>query len=146
MTSTPSEPVSFDDFDEEINPRPEETDFDRIVEAAINRRGFLGGALAFGSFAMLGGTLVPSGAQAASDRFAFAQIPANTDDAVTVPEGYKADILVRWGDPLWSDAPEFDHATRGTAASQARAFGDNIDGMEVYAIGDKMVLQREPTK
>ena len=140
MSSASHEPLSFDDFDEEINPRPEETDFDRIVEAAINRRGFLGGTLAFGSFAMLGGTLVPSGAQAASDRFAFTQIPANTDDAVTVPEGYKADILVRWGDPLWSNAPEFDHATRGTADSQARAFGDNIDGMEVYAIGDKMVL------
>ena len=41
MSSASHEPLSFDDFDEEINPRPEETDFDRIVEAAINRRGFL---------------------------------------------------------------------------------------------------------
>ena len=140
MSSSPSENLSFDDFDEIVSPRPEENDFDRIVEAAIERRGFLGGALAFGSFALLGGTLVPAGARAASDRFAFSQIPANSEDAVTVPEGYNAEVLVRWGDPLWSDGAEFDPASRGTAKSQAAAFGDNIDGMEVYAVGDKMVL------
>jgi len=47
---------------------------------------------------------------------------------------------VRWGDPLWSDAAEFDHGTRGTGASQEKAFGDNIDGMEVFPIGDRLVL------
>ena len=48
MNRNVTEDISFDDFDEMINPRPEECDFDRIVEAAIDRRGFLGGALAFG--------------------------------------------------------------------------------------------------
>ena len=38
--------LSFDDFDEKMNPRPELTDFDVIVENAISRRGFLGGTLA----------------------------------------------------------------------------------------------------
>ena len=140
MSSDRQEPMSFDDFDEMVSPRPEECDFDRVVEAAVNRRGFVGGVLAFGSFAMLGGSLVPTGARAAPDRFAFTQIPANSDDAVTVPDGYKADIVVRWGDPLWSGVPEFQHATRGTADSQAKSFGDNVDGMEVYAVGDQMVL------
>ncbi|MCI4665345.1 MAG: PhoX family phosphatase [Neomegalonema sp.] len=123
-----------------MTPRPEENDFDRIVEAAIDRRGFLGGALAFGSFTALGGALTASTAEASADRFAFTQIPTNGDDAVTVPAGYKVDILVRWGDPLWSDAPEFDHATRGTAASQERAFGDNTDGMDVFSHQGKTLL------
>lgn len=136
MSQTEHEEITFDDFDEMVNPRPEETEFDRIVEEAISRRGFLGGALAFGSFAAVNSAFT-TGAQAAADRFAFAQIPTSIDDTVVVPEGYKAQVVVRWGDPLWSDAPEFDHATRGTAASQARAFGDNIDGMEVYAHGNK---------
>ncbi len=125
-------PLSFDDYDEVVNPRPEECEFDRIVESALSRRGFMGGVLAMGSFAALGGALVPSGARAASDRFAFSAIPTSTADAVVVPEGYKAEVMVRWGDPLWSDAPEFDPATRGTAASQERAFGDNTDGQDVF--------------
>ncbi len=140
MSSIDENEVNFDDFDEVMSPRPEETDFDRVVEASISRRGFLGGTLAFGSFAMLGGTALTTEARASADRFAFAAIAANTDDAVTVPEGYKAEVLVRWGDPLWSGAPEFDGATRGTAASQAKTFGDNIDGMDVFHHGDKTLL------
>ena len=124
--------LTFDEYDEVVNPRPEECDFDRIVERALSRRGFLGGVLAMGSFAAVGGSILPSTARAAADRFAFDAIPVSTADAVTVPAGYKAEVMVRWGDPLWSDAPEFDHATRGTAASQERAFGDNTDGQDVF--------------
>ncbi|PLX37146.1 MAG: transcriptional initiation protein Tat [Hyphomicrobiales bacterium] len=139
MSSSHKTDLTFDEFDEIVSPRPQETDFDRIVEAAISRRSLLGGALAFGSFAMLSSTAL-STAKAASDRFAFAAIATNSEDLVTVPEGYSADVLVRWGDPLWSDVADFDHATRGTAETQARAFGDNTDGMQVYSIGDKTVL------
>jgi secreted PhoX family phosphatase len=124
--------LSFDEFDEVVNPRPEECEFDRVVERALSRRGFLGGVLAMGSFTAVGGSLIPSGAHAVSNRFAFEAIPVSTADEVIVPAGYKADVMVRWGDPLWSDAPEFDHATRGTAASQERAFGDNTDGQDIF--------------
>ena len=132
--------LSFDDFDEVINPRAEETDFDRVVDAALSRRGFLGGVLAMGSFAALGGALVPQAARAMTSRFAYDAIATSTADAISVPAGYRADVVVRWGDPLFSDAPEFDHATRGTAASQGRAFGDNNDGMDVFAHDGKMIL------
>lgn len=133
--------LSFDDFDETVYPRPETTDFDRVVDTALSRRGLLGGALAFGGFAALAGTVaLPRAAQAATDRFAFATVPISTADAVTVPPGYTAEILVRWGDPLWSDVPDFDPATRGTSASQARAFGDNTDGMEVFPFQDRLLL------
>ncbi|MGR3615935.1 MAG: PhoX family protein [Paracoccaceae bacterium] len=132
--------LSFDDFDEEINPRPEITDFDKVVEAALSRRGFLGGVLTLGSFAALGGALVPQTARAATGRFAFDAIATSTADEISVPAGYKAEVIVRWGDPLFSDAPEFDHATRGTAVSQERAFGDNNDGMDVFAHDGKMLL------
>ncbi|MCX8954259.1 PhoX family phosphatase [Ruegeria sp. NA] len=124
--------LTFDEFDEVVNPRPEECEFDRVVERALSRRGFLGGVLAMGSFTALGGALLPTGVRAAADRFAFEAIPASTADDVIVPPGYKAEVMVRWGDPLWSDAPEFDPATRGTAASQERAFGDNTDGQDVF--------------
>ena len=134
------EEISFDDYDELLNPTSEHTDFDDVVENAVSRRGFLGGALAFGSFAALGSTALTMDAFAATDRFAFDPISSNSLDAITVPKGYNAQVIVRWGDPLWSNGEEFDHATRGTSASQALAFGDNIDGMEVYAHGQKTLL------
>ena len=137
MTDRPLSELSFDDHDEALSPRPAEQDFDRVVEAALTRRGFLGGALAFGSAAALMGA--PGGARAAS-RFGFDPIPIATDDSVHVPEGYRWQVLARWGDPVFADAPEFDPDTRGTGASQARAFGDNTDGMEVFQIGGRQVL------
>ena len=41
--------LSPDEWDELKFPRPTTQGFDRVVERAISRRGFLGGALAFGS-------------------------------------------------------------------------------------------------
>ena len=51
--------LSANDFDESINPPPQETDFDRIIERAMSRRDALKGILAFGSVAALGTTLMP---------------------------------------------------------------------------------------
>ncbi|WP_137700383.1 PhoX family protein [Marimonas lutisalis] len=131
--------ISFDDHDEQVSPRPEETGFDQVVEAALSRRGFLGGVLAAGGFATLGSVL-PSGARASGARFPFAPIASSTADAVTVPPGYSARVVVRWGDPLWSEGTAFDPETRGTAASQALAFGDNTDGMEIFSHQGRTLL------
>ena len=45
--------VSFDDYDEQVNPKPEENDFDRILELAITRRGLLKSVMAVGSVAIM---------------------------------------------------------------------------------------------
>ena len=142
MKDLHTEEVSFDDFDEQINPKPETNDFDLVVERAISRRGLMGGVLAFGGVAMIGGALAPKAQAAAhtSSRFAFDQIAANSVDDITVPEGYSWEMVARWGDPLTSDGPEFDHASRGTGASQAITFGDNIDGMEIYDDAGSVIL------
>ena len=133
--------LSLDEFDERDNPRPETSDFDRVIEEAITRRGFLGGVLAFGSASFLLGTssLTPASAGSRS-RFAFDAVPAGTDDTVVVPKGFRWQTVVRWGDPLWSKGGEFDQATRGTGESQQLAFGDNNDGMAFFDAGDKAVL------
>ena len=133
--------LDFDEYDEFYSPRPEITDFDRVVESAISRRGFIGGTMTFGLGSFLLGTSSLTGiAEAAADRFGFSQIAAGTDDTVRVPDGFEWKTLISWGDPLWTDAPEFDHDSRGTGASQARAFGDNTDGMAVFHKGGRTVL------
>jgi len=127
--------ISADDWDELNDPRPDHCEFDEVVERALSRRGFLGGVVAFGSGAAAMGTaqFLGSAAQAMEvSRFPFTPIAAQTDATVHVPEGYSWDVLVRWGDPLFSDAPEFDHATGGDADSADRVFGENTDGMETF--------------
>ncbi|MEM8577883.1 MAG: PhoX family phosphatase [Pseudomonadota bacterium] len=144
MTKIDRTTLSADDWDELNFPRPAENDFDRVVEAAISRRGFLGGTLAFGSGAAVMGTAMVADA-AQSSRFAFDQLPVQTDFTVHVPEGYEWDVLVRWGDALFSDAPAFDPATGHGVEGATRVFGENTDGMELFHIGgrDVMVVNSE---
>lgn len=132
--------LSFDDYDELRDPRPEDNGFDAVVEAAMSRRGFLSGVVAFGSgAAVMGTTFLATEAQAAN-RFGFNPIPTSTANTITLPEGYEWEVLVKWGQPLWSGTPDVDQATGGTAETQARAFGDNSDGMAIFAKGDKQIL------
>jgi secreted PhoX family phosphatase len=137
-------PISFDEWDERVRPAPETTDFDRVVETAVSRRGFLSGLIVFGSGAAAMGTglLASTSAEAAApaSRFAFAPIGIATDGTVHVPAGYRWAPLAKWGQPLFSDAPAFDHATGGTAASSERTFGENTDGMESFLIGGRQVI------
>ena len=93
--------LSADDWDELNFPRPEDNDFDRVVERAISRRGFLGGALAFGSgAAVMGAGLLGSTSAEAMEasRFPFKPIAIQTDFEIHVPEGYSHHLLARWGD------------------------------------------------
>jgi uncharacterized protein len=135
------EQPSFDDFDEIHSVRPEDCDFDEVLEQALSRRGFLKGTITLGAGAFLTSTSgLSSIAQAAEDPFGFDPVEANSLDSVTLPPGYQWQSLVHWGDPLWSDGPEFDPMTRGTADSQARAFGDNNDGMAIFTHEGRTIL------
>ena len=56
----------------------------------------------------------------------FTPVAPNTDDAVTVPEGYRQDVVIRWGEPILRGAPAFD-PERQSAKAQAGQFGYNND-------------------
>ncbi|MGC9501185.1 PhoX family protein [Streptomyces sp. WG7] len=56
----------------------------------------------------------------------FTPVAPNTDDAVTVPEGYRQDVVIRWGEPILRGAPAFDPENQ-TARAQAGQFGYNND-------------------
>jgi hypothetical protein len=143
MEDIPLHRLSFDEIDERRNPRPQEQEFDRVVARAISRRGFLG-VLAFGSGAAamgLGSLMSSTSARAqTASRFAFTPIAITTDFTVHVPEGYAWKPVARWGDALFSDAPAFDPEKGTTAAGQARAIGENTDGMELFVIDGREVI------
>ena len=141
MTDSRKPRLSADEWDELNFPRPEVQEFDHVVERAISRRGFLGGVLAFGSgAAVMGIPFMRDTALAQEARFPFEAIAAQTDGTVHVPAGYKWDVLVRWGDPLFSDAPAFDSGAGVPTAGSDRVFGENTDGMELFSIDGNEVL------
>ena len=94
-----------------------------------SRRTFL---RATGSVALLAGTstslLALSGCQNAKTPadFNFTELKRGVDETHHVAEGHDADILIRWGDPVTADAPDFDPANQ-TAQAQSRQFGYNND-------------------
>lgn len=143
MKDAPLHRLSFDEIDERRFPRSEAPEFDRVVTRAISRRGVLG-VLAFGSGAAAMGLGMLSGGTAAraqtAGRFAFTPIGISTDFSLQVPEGHEWNPVARWGDALFPDAPAFDADAGMTAEGQARAFGENTDGMELFVIDGRQVI------
>ena len=88
--------LSFDDWDEATSPGPDVCGFDIVADKAMSRRGFLGALTVFGATSFLMGTSALTPAQAAS-RLSFRQVAANTEDTITVPEGYSWDLVIRSG-------------------------------------------------
>ena len=133
--------VTRDDAGERNDRLDAPTDFERLAEWTLSRRGFLRGGAAFGAsaFVLGAGGMAAQPARAAAG-LEFTPVAANGLDTITLPEGFGWQVVARWGDPLWSAGAPFDHATRGTAASQERAFGDNNDGMALFADGERSVL------
>lgn len=137
--------LSWDDFDEHRDPRPEENQFDQIVDFAISRRGFLGGALAFGSGAAVFGSGLLSSTTASRAAghggFAFEPIDIATDHEIHVPKGYTHKVLVRWGDALWSEADGAYSADTGVPVAMSdMVFGENTDGMELFEVEGREVI------
>jgi uncharacterized protein len=121
--------------DRPVNPRVAQgaETFGDLVARRLSRRGFLRGSLAATVLAGVGPLAGCSQSPGESDSgpapvpgFAFEEIARGSDTTHHVPHDYRADILVRWGDPLFADAPPFD-PERQTAAAQARQFGYNND-------------------
>jgi uncharacterized protein len=131
---------SFEELDD-LERHDVEIDMYKIIESAISRRAFLGGSAALGVASIAsGGMYVNSAFSVASRRLTFEAVAANSEDTITLPKGYSWDILMSWGDGLWSDSVAFDDATRGTGASQEKAVGDNNDGMSLFAHEGHTVL------
>ncbi|KOG35005.1 PhoX family protein [Streptomyces resistomycificus] len=63
----------------------------------------------------------------------FDAVAPNTADAVTVPDGYRQNIVIRWGEPILRGAPAFD-PEKQTAAAQAGQFGYNNDFLSLLPL------------
>lgn len=126
--------------DSAANNSGNESIHDLIEQRELTRRGFLKASLGATAATALGGGIVDGmthSAQAAPPPrggIGFSSVPANVapmTDAVSVPTGYTARVLVAWGDsltrePHWNPSEPMDEAT------QMRCYGAHTDGMHYF--------------
>ncbi|WP_088330720.1 PhoX family phosphatase [Lacimicrobium sp. SS2-24] len=106
--------------------------FADILAARISRRQALKGLGLGGSALMLAGCGIPGGNNVAGKNdvaagsLTFKELPHGLDPHLAVAQGYNAQVLLSWGDPLFSDVPEFDPYAQ-TPDRQSKQFGYNND-------------------
>lgn len=113
-----------------LNPTSNQT-MGEIIAKRFSRRSFLQGSMAATAIAA---TVSPMALMAADEAhaqtsampFTFDEVQAGVDANHHVAEGYDADVLLRWGDKIFADAPDFDPQNQ-TPEAQARQFGYNND-------------------
>lgn len=103
-----------------------EPEFARILEARLSRRQALGLGAVATSLAALGSIGRAVAETRGPSTLTFQEVEHGADATDHVACGYRADVVIRWGDPLLPGAAPFDPANL-TAESQARQFGYNND-------------------
>ncbi len=114
------------------------------METVVSRRGLLRTGAVLGAVAVTGAGVTGPAAAGPSSQAArvstagarglrFTPVPPNTVDAVSVPDGYDHDVVIRWGDPLFKGVPQFD-MNRQTPQHQQRQFGFNNDFLGLLAL------------
>lgn len=121
-----------------------------LIAERLSRRAFLGGGLAAAAVAFLGGSVAAPAPAAAHDGgdgyghrdgrhgralLGFEQVPVSTADALVVPAGYTAQVLIPWGTPLLTSGPAWLQDGSNTAEEQAQQVGMHHDGMHFFPLG-----------
>ncbi|HEU0061315.1 MAG TPA: PhoX family phosphatase [Hyphomicrobiaceae bacterium] len=111
-----------------------------VIAERLSRRDLVHGLLAIsalGTAVSPLALLAPGAAHAEASNttptFNFKEVAAGAGATHEVAEGYDADILMRWGDPVLPGAPAFDPHNL-TKAGQARQFGYNNDYLAYFAL------------
>ena len=101
-----------------------------VIAARMGRRDLMKGALGFTAIAATVSPMALAAsrayAQTEGSSFDFTEIEAGVSEDMVVAEGYDAEVLIRWGDPVLPGAPEFD-VDNQTAEAQNQQFGYNSD-------------------
>jgi len=124
------------------NSLDKDTDFSKMVNARLSRRGFLFGSAAIGAgtFLALNPVAKAIAGSINSPLLNFTAIPTSTADTITVPAGYTTRNLMSWGDPIFANAPAFNADGQQNSTEQAMQFGDNTDGMSLFPMSKDRAL------
>lgn len=118
------------------NPAPT---FEQILACRLSRRGFLSGvgkaALCATALSAVAGRALAKSKMTAADAstLLFKEIAKNTSETITLADGYSAQVVLRWGDAIFTESPQFDFE-RQTQASQEKQFGSSCDYIAFFPL------------
>lgn len=120
--------------------------FQAVLQRRINRRSFLkksalATSVAFVPSLPLSAIVNAPQQNTVTETFNFSEITHGIGDELVVAAGYEHNVLIRWGDPLFSDAPDFDINSQ-TPFSQEQQFGYNNDYIGYLALPSRSGSQR----
>jgi uncharacterized protein len=140
-----------EDCNQSNNPR-----FADIVNQRVNRRSMLRGSTASAGGAVLasfglaacggGGTDVPATSATSAtpapaptavastrlEKLSFPPVAKNINDVVTIPTGYRQNVVIALGDPLFAGTAAYKND--GTDTDFDKRSGDHHDGMEYFGL------------
>ena len=100
--------------------------FYKILETRISRRGLLKNISAISAGLTLNAASRLHAQSNSGFALAFEEIAQGLDESLYLASGYTYQVLLRWGDPVFANAPVFD-PYKQTPAAQAKQFGYNND-------------------
>jgi len=106
--------------------------FDDVLGKRFARRSFLKGSLGAAAAGLFSSTGLARVLDAPAPVLGFRPVPVSNEDRLTVPEGYEARVIYRWGDPISGHMPAF--APGNTGEDQAHQAGMHHDGMHFFPI------------
>ena len=110
---------------------------EREIVRDPSRRNMLKSGAALGLLGIFGSAMTACGgggaaAVPAPGTIGFKAVTVSGGDAIIVPEGYTAEAMYRWGDPILPNAPAFKGDASETWVEQEQQAGDNHDGINFF--------------
>jgi secreted PhoX family phosphatase len=136
-----------------VNPSANESIRDVLSRVDVGRRTFLQSSVSASVLAALGGvslggfvrsvSAAPLPKSAGFAGIGFESVPPNLlnsatglleKDLVSVPAGYRAEVLIAWGDPIMPGGKTWDVSATQSAADQESQYGMHNDGMHYFPL------------
>ncbi|HYF06286.1 MAG TPA: alkaline phosphatase PhoX, partial [Acetobacteraceae bacterium] len=135
MTDTPDQPFDPDDIGSNPDPRDP---IGAVIARRLSRRGLFGAGAAAAALLAGGAEAQPAHSSGNTPNggpstLTFPELRHQLAPGDAVAEGYEIQLLIRWGDPIGEEAPEFDVQAQ-TAERQQRQFGYNCDYLDFFPL------------
>lgn len=154
MNEQDNDLIESNQGDEPLSNHSDNPHFSTILEKRLSRRQVLTGSLSAAVVGILGFPGLHANAQAKkhpsttglpvppkpsftlNPTLNFKAVPVTRSDTVTIPAGYKAQVIIPWGTPITGNYPAYAPDASNSGTDQEQQVGAHHDGMHYFPFED----------